>query len=106
MRGDIIRKFILTWRGLLCFSFVIALVCGIQWGVAVIIRNNTTIARNAECTSKSFDGSYAKMVMKLDCAGSDDETDDTGFIAAYLQKPGPFTCNRYNWAYASCKLKT
>ena len=101
---SIVQKFILPWKGLLGFAFVIAVVGCIQWGVSAAIRSNTVIARDAQCVLKSFDKESRTLIMKLDCGGAEDSTNDGEFIADYLMKPGPFACVRYSWVYASCKM--
>ncbi len=105
MRSRFVSNFIMTWGQLLVFGVVIAVIGGIQWGVHAAVVSNTAIARDAVCTAKSYGSANTSVVMKLDCDGNEDETDGSGFISAYLQKPGSFTCTRYVWAYANCKLQ-
>ncbi len=102
---SIVKEFILPWKALLGFGLVIAIVGGAQWGAAAVVNANTFSATNVACTLKAFDNNNVNVLMKVDCGGSEDSTKDAAFIAAYLQKPGTFTCTRYNWAYADCKLQ-
>ncbi len=105
MRSGFVSNFIMTWMQLLGFGVVIVVIGGIQWGVHAAVVSNTVTDRDAVCSAKSYDSTNTNVVMKLDCGGNEDETNGSKFISAYLQKPGPFTCTRYVWAYADCKLQ-
>lgn len=77
-----------------------------QVRLAAAVNANTVSVANAVCTMKSVEAENNRLVvMEVDCSGSEDSTRDAAFIAAYLKKPGPFTCTRYHWAYADCRLQ-
>ena len=105
MRSRFVSNFVMTRMQLCGFAIAIAIVGGIQWGVHAAVVNNTIVARDAVCTAKSYDSAGTNVVMKLDCDGNEDETNGSKFISVYLQKSGPFTCTRYVWTYAVCKLQ-
>lgn len=100
----IVKEFVLPWPVLVLFGAIASLLITGEIGIAEWTKEGTVIARDAQCTLKSIEPKKKKFVAILDCSGSEESTEDLGFLTAMIKTPKTLSCTRYYGDQPTCEL--